>query len=113
MYANIRIGDKDVGMLANAASSYIFKQIFHEDLLTKFSEMGTNLDQNIGEKLGYVFAMQAEKNSIQELMKLNMETFLEWASGFDPLDIFEVSDTIVDLYQKQKTGTSDPKGQGE
>lgn len=114
MYANIRIGDKDVGMLANAASSYIYKQVFHEDLLKKFQAMGTDhLDEQIGEKLGFIFAKQAEVKDPGELMKLTMTDFLAWLAEFDPLDLMMVSDEIADLYQRQKEGTSSPKDQGE
>ena len=113
MFKTIRIGDKDVGMLANAASPYIFKQVFHEDLLKKFAEMETDLDQSIGEKLGFVFAKQAETDDISALMKLNMDNFLTWLYGFDPLDVYMASEEIVGLYQEQKGSTSVPKEEGE
>ena len=113
MYAQIRIGDKDVGMLANAASSYIYKQVFHEDLLRKFQDMGAEPDTQIGEKMGFIFAKQAEVQNPSELMKLTMDDFLEWLTQFDPLDIFLESDKIAELYQRQKEGSSVPKEQGE
>lgn len=114
MFETIHIGDKDVGMLANAASPYIYKQIFHEDLLQKFSRMGKEAaDNNIGEKLGFVFAKQAEISDVSELMKLTMNDFLAWLTGFDPMDVFMASEDIVKLYQSQKAGTSVPKNQGE
>lgn len=113
MFATIRIGDKDVGMLANAASPYIFKQVFGEDLMTKFTKMKTEADNSIGEKLGFIFAKQAEISDVSELMKLNMNDYLTWLADFEPLDVFLVSEDIVMLYQKQKKGTSVPKKQGE
>lgn len=33
MYGKIMIGTKETAMLANAASPYLFKQVFHEDFL--------------------------------------------------------------------------------
>lgn len=113
MYDTIRIGDRDVGMLANAASSYIYKQVFHEDLLKKFQNMETDPDEQIGEKMGFIFAKQAEVKNPSELMKLTMTDFLEWLSEFDPLDIFFESDKIAELYQRQKKESSAPKDQGE
>ena len=113
MFAIIRIGDKDVGMLANAASPYIFKQVFGEDLLLKFTQMKSEANTNIGEKLGFIFAKQAEISDASELMKLNMNDFLTWLADFDPLDVFMASEQIVLLYQNQKKGTSTPKKQGE
>lgn len=113
MFANIHIGDKDVGMLANAASPYIYKQVFNEDLLQKFTQMGKDPDNSIGEKLGFIFAKQAETSDVTELMKLNMNDFLNWLSEYDPLDVLMASDEIVKLYQNQKKGTSAPKKQGE
>lgn len=113
MRGTVKIGSKEVGMLANAASSYIFKQVFHEDLLKKFQEMETNPDTQLGEKLGFIFAKQAEAENTSDLMKLTMDDFLEWLSEFDPLDIFMESEKIAELYQRQKEGTSSPKEQGE
>lgn len=113
MYETIRIGDKDVGMLANAASSYIYKQVFHEDLLKKFQEMEKEPDTQIGEKMGFIFSKQAEVQNPSELMKLTIDDFLEWLTQFDPLDIFLESDKIAELYQRQKEGSSVPKEQGE
>lgn len=113
MFATIRIGDKDVGMLANAASPYIFKQVFGEDLLLKFTQMKSEADNSIGEKLGFIFAKQAEISDSSKLMKLNMNDFLTWLADFDPLDVFMASEQIVLLYQNQKKGTSTPKKQGE
>ena len=113
MFATIHIGDKDVGMLANAASPYIFKQVFHEDLLQKFTQMQRDPDNNIGEKLGFIFSKQAETSDVTELMKLNMNDFLNWVAEFEPLDVFLASEQIVALYQSQKKGTSAPKKQGE
>lgn len=113
MFATIHIGDKDVGMLANAASPYIYKQVFQEDLLQKFTNMGKDPDNSVGEKMGFIFTKQAETSDVSELMKLTMNDFLEWLEDFDPLDILMASEEIVSLYQKQKKGTSAPKKQGE
>lgn len=113
MFATIHIGDKDVGMLANAASPYIYKQVFHEDLLLKFTHMKEDPDNSLGEKLGFIFAKQAEISDISELMKLDMNAFLEWLTDFDPLDIIMVSEEIADLYQQQRAVSSVPKGKGE
>lgn len=62
MFATIRIGDKDVGMLANAASPYIFKQVFGEDLMTKFTKMKTEADNSIGEN--WVLSLQSRQRSV-------------------------------------------------
>lgn len=113
MYATIHIGDKDVGMLANGASSWIYKQVFHEDLLKKFQEMGKELDIQLGEKMGFIFAKQAEVEKPSELMKLTFDDFITWVSQFDPMDVVMVSDKIAELYQRQKEGTSSPKEAGE
>ena len=39
MYGEIQIGSKKVGMLSNAASLYVYKNIFHEDFLKKLQEI--------------------------------------------------------------------------
>lgn len=113
MFRKIKCGDKEVGMLANAASPYIFKNVFHEDLLQKFTTAKENIDENIAEKMAFIFAKQAETEDISELMKLTINDFLSWLSGFDALDIFLQSEEIIDLYQSQKKSSSVPKEQGE
>ena len=42
MYGKVQIGDKTVEMLSNAASPVFFKQVFHEDFLSRTAEMNSS-----------------------------------------------------------------------
>lgn len=111
MYKDIKIGDKTVGMLANAASPYIYKQIFHEDFLQKIQSKEPDAD--LFQKMGYVFVKQAEVHDLSELMKLTFEGFLEWLTEFDPMDIMLATGEIGNLYYTQRESSSVPKDKGE
>lgn len=111
MFSKIKIGDAEVGMLANAASPYIYKQVFHEDFLTKVQE--ANPDTDLFQKMGFIFAKQAETENLSDLMKLSLESFFEWLSKFDVFDVIFATSEIANLYYRQKEGTSSPKPQGE
>lgn len=111
MYGKVKIGDKEVGMLANAASLYIYKNIFHEDFLKKIQ--AEEPDGDIFQKMGFVMAKQAEIEKPSELMKLNIDSFYEWLQNFEALDVILAIDDISDLYLANKNGTSVPKNRGE
>lgn len=105
----VKIGSKDVGMSANAASPFIYRQIFHEDFLKETQK--PEFDPSIMVKMGFVMAMQNEK-TMAELMKLKEEAFYEWLEGFEPLDVMMASADISNLYMGQTVKTSSPKKQG-
>jgi len=110
MKDTIKIGDIDVGMVANAATPHVYKMIFHEDLFQKFNAAEQDLESM--QKLGYVMAKQAETDKLSELMKFNEESFYEWLIQFEFMDMMDALTAIVNLYQSQKKGTSVPKSAG-
>lgn len=106
MYEIITLGAKDVPMTANAATPVYFKEIFQEDLLTKFG--GADEDPVWMARLAFVMAMQG---SGAEMDKVNGKKFIEWLEGFDPLDIYsvEASNKVVELFSKQQKTTAEAK----
>ena len=111
MKGTVKIGEIEVGMVANAASPYIFKQVFHEDFLTKLQE--SNPDPDLFQKMAYIMAKQDELDKMADLMKLNKEGYYEWLMQFDAMDVLYAMDEISELYLAQKKGTSVPKDPGE
>jgi hypothetical protein len=106
MRGAIKIGTKDVEMLANAASPYLYSQLFHEDFL---QILQNNPSANIFEKMGYVMACQASM-PIEELFKgLKLEDFYKWLGEFEPMDILNASKEIAELYAGQEVQLSSPK----
>lgn len=99
MYKDVKMGSHTVPMVANAATVIRYRQIFKRDLLLLFGK-GDKESDFTGE-LAFVMAMQAAK---ADMSKLNAESYIEWAEGFDALDLFsqETSDAIVDLFTSQQ-----------
>lgn len=106
MLKTIQIDGKDVEMLANAASPYIFQNLFHEDFIRETQK--AEPDFHIMEKMGFVMAMQACKPTDQ-LLRLKMEDYLEWLAGFGPMSVLQAAAEIGSLYAAQEVGHSEPK----
>lgn len=106
----VTIGSKEVGMVANAASPYIYKQVFHEDFLAKLQ--ADNPDTDLFQKMGYIMAKQDELDKMSDLMKLTADGFYEWLMQFDAMDIIFASDAISDIYMAQTKASAVPKNQG-
>lgn len=109
MRGTVNINGKDVELVANAASPYLYRQIFQEDFLRKIQEKDPDTD--LMQRMGFVMAAQA-KMSTSEVLKLTQADFLEWLTDFDPLDILTATEEISDLYFRQAKGLSTPKKQG-
>ena len=106
----VKIGSEEVGMVANAASPYIYRQIFHEDFLVKLQS--ENPEADLFQKMGFVMAQQADMN-LDELMGLSERDFWEWLEKYDALDILLATQEISDIYLAQKEGNSVPKSEGD
>lgn len=105
MYGMVKIGDKEVGFLANAATSFRFKNLFRSDLLSIISQ-GDNASVEDYERLAYVMAKQAEK---ADMNSLTDEDFYTWLEAFDFTDLMNAIPEIVGIYMQNKQTTSDPK----
>lgn len=106
MKRTIKIGDRDVEMLANAASPYIFRTLFGQDFIKE--SQNPDPDVHLMEKMGFVMAMQAEL-PIEKLFSLDIKDFYKWLVGFDPLDVLGASEEIGKLYRDQAKNYSEPK----
>lgn len=109
MRGTINISGKEVEVAANAASPYIFKQIFHEDFLKKIQEKDP--DEDIFQKMFFVMASQA-KMTTPEALKLTFDNYMEFLDGFDPMEIIGSTQNITEFYFNQTFATSVPKGKG-
>lgn len=111
MKGTVTIGDKEVGMVANAATPYIYKNVFHEDFLRKLQEKTPDTD--LFERMAFIMAKQAEIEKMSELMKLTEQGFYEWASQFEPMELLYATDEVSKIYLAQKKSDSVPKDKGE
>lgn len=112
MYGKVHIGNKDVEMVANAASPYIYRQVFHEDFLKKVQEK--DIEPDLFVKMGYIMMKQAEADAkMSDLMKLTIDGFYAWLFEFEAMDVLTASADISNIYLGQTEGLSTPKKEGE
>ena len=107
MYNVIKVGEKEVPMLAMASTDLYYKRIFREDAIKmQAKEMDEGDLINFVMKVGFVMAKQAEK---ADMKTLNEDSFIEWMDGFDRTDYINSLPDIRLTYEGQKVPSSDEK----
>lgn len=111
MYREITIGSKKVPLLANGATPFWYKQIFHKDII---AEVNAAKDQvaalsEAGPELAFIMAKQAECEKFEDMRKFGLEQYYEWLQGFEALDLPMALDQIMDLYMGNQKTTAEPK----
>lgn len=107
MFAKVEIDGKEVELVANAATPFRFKQVFHKDLLQivgnekRAQEEGAEIVM----ELAYIMANAAKK---ADMNKLNEEMFIEWLEGFSPMAFMNAAGDIMDVYMGSSESTSTP-----
>ena len=117
MYGIVKIGEKEVPMMAMASTDYYFKNVFGDDPLKKMSDKELPVSDMIDTvlKLGFIMAKFAELKTRKEMLKLNMDAFFEWLDEIPHEDVYD-DDTLVaiqDIYQGNKKTTSEVKNQAD
>lgn len=111
MYNVVKIGGKDVPMLAMASADVYYRQIFHEDPI----KLQANKDMDEGDlinfvmKMGFVMAKFAELRNRKEMAKLNEDAFLDWLDQFERLDYLSALADVRMTYEGQAVTTADAK----
>lgn len=108
MYKIVKIGDRDVPMLAMASCDSDYRRIFGEDPI-KAQMKGDESTVDFAYKMAYVMAMFAEKHNRKEMQKLNEDTYLDWLDGFYRADFMEALGEVVNVYESQKAPSSKEK----
>lgn len=113
-YGIIKIGEKDVPMLATAATPIKYRQVFQKNLLPYF--MGKATDEEAAEMVGelaYIMAADADR---RDSMKLSLDGYVKWLEEFDALAFIDTSvvNGIIALYQgNANTLAESKKNQGQ
>lgn len=114
MIKTLLIGNKEIEMAANAASPFIYKQLFHEDLLMQIGNMqDSSPDVNVFTQLAFVMAKQGEGLTMKELTSLSKDDFYTWLEDFEPMSFVTALGEITGLYFGQTKSMSVPKSTGE
>lgn len=113
MYSIVKIGDKEVPMLAMASSAVYYKRVFGRDPIQMQVDNESN-GQRVAfyAEMGYIMAMMAEANRDRDkLRKINMDTYIEWLDQFAAFDYNQAIVQIAQVYEAQQKPTSKGKNQ--
>lgn len=129
MKNEIKIGDKDVVLVANALTPFVYTEIFKKDFLRVLMSFKTleGKDQNeytdddFGfvlarsasfTEIAFVMAMQGTGKTAAQLVNLSRVDFLTWVSEFDDPNAFlsgEVLNAVLATWQGQAVGGIEAK----
>lgn len=108
MRGTIKIGDKDVEMLANGASPFLYKRIFHRDFLIATGNK-KEMDMDVITEMGFVMHLQTQKEFKEILDSVTQADFYEWVGEFEALDLPMAAPNIFALYKGQEEITTTSK----
>lgn len=109
MYREIKVGDKQVPMLANAATPIRYRQVFGKNLLQYFTGEASNSEMAaVTGELAYILARAGEG---ADMNKLNIDDYIEWLEGFEAVAWIdpETVKQVVGLYLGNMDGLSSAK----
>ena len=113
MYDIVRIGERDVPMLAMASVDIYFRHCFGVDPLTIQTRENPETAEIISlfQQMGFIMAKFAETKSRKEMLKLNEESYLEWLEQFERADLIAALPDIRAVYDGEKRTSSEEKKQ--
>lgn len=113
MYDTVKIGEKEVPMLAMATVDIYYRHCFGEDPLVIQTQDNPDMARVIQlfQQLGFIMAKFAETKSRKEMLKLNEESYLEWLEQFERNDIIAALPDIRAVYDGEKATSSQEKKQ--
>ena len=108
MYREIKIGNGTFPMSANGATPIRYRMIFGKDLISEFQNVNNNYSIAIDtiSELAFIMVKSAEK---ADMDKLNKSAYVEWLEQFEPFDITNSANEIIDLYMGNEITTSEVK----
>ena len=116
MLKTVQVGEKDLNLLANAATPIRYKMVFGEDVMVIFNQI-TDEKRDTGEilntasQLAYIMNCQAECDK-KALSQISKDSYIEWLEDFGPMDFVNASMQIINTYL-ETTGTSSAPKKGE
>lgn len=109
MFKEIKIGDKQVPMLANAATPIRFRQVFGKNLLKYF--IGNESQEETAAMAGELAYIMAKAGEGADMNKLSIEDYIVWLEQFDAMAFVNVDTVmeIMEVYQGNMDGGSRAK----
>lgn len=110
MFDVVKIGDKDVPMLAMASVDVFYRNIFHKDPLTEQTQLQNEGDAiAFYERVGFVMAKYAESKDRAVMKMLTEDDFTEWLEQFGRFDLINALGRIQAVYDGQSVTNADAK----
>lgn len=109
MFGNIKIGENETAMVANGATPFYFNQVFGDDFFVMsqaVTEGNEGAAVDLFAKVGYIMTKQAEN---ADMRTLNIDGYIKWLEGFEPMDMAIASADIALLYSGQTKTTTKAK----
>lgn len=97
MIKDIKIGDKDITLSANAGVAFVYKRIFRTDMLSDLAKMSKDEMNTVEtvQRMAFVMAMMHEL-PIAECLNLTEIKYLEWLCDFE-INAFSSADVIIEI----------------
>lgn len=112
MFNIVKIGEKEVPMLAMASAAIYYKRVFGRDAIVVQADAKTDgeLIAFYGE-MGYIMAMMAKYSSDDraKLLEINFDSYIEWLDNFSSSDYNEAIVSIAQIYEGQNKVSSKEK----
>jgi hypothetical protein len=121
MHTDVKIGDVTVPMISNAATDFMYRQIFQEDpTRIQYSLSDDEKDKKAQaenqiimleflQRMGFVMAKNVELG-VSEMVKLKKDIdFMEWLAQFPRTDYLEALSDIRAVYEGQDVEVIDAK----
>ena len=107
MFKEVVIDGKEVGLTANAATPFRYRQVFQKDLLQILGNEEKADTEGVAAvtELAFIMAKQAEK---ADMTKVNYDMFLEWLEDFSAMAFINAAEDILSVYTDSTQGTSTP-----
>lgn len=114
MYSVVRIGEKDVPMLAMASVDNYYMHIFGEDpVRIQEKADATAPVVELLKKMAFVMAKFAELKDRKAMFKLSEADYFDWLDQFERNDIYEAIGDIRAVYEGNRVSESEPKKKDE
>lgn len=97
MFKEVKVGDKSIPMRASGRTLLYYKQVFHDDLLSKMMSDGNQITlvESALPELAYIMAANG---SDVDMSKINEDSYAEWLEQFEPMDLLVAGEDIFKVY---------------
>ena len=109
MYKVVKIGDKEVPMLAMASSDIYYKRLFGEDPLKVVTAQNEGDNTALLFQMGFILAKQAELRDRKRMMALTMDNYIDWLDSMEYGDYIEALDQVAAVYYGNRITSSQEK----